>query len=264
MLFFGNGNLAVACESRKATEQFRPFLFTNFMKQFYLKTFFSCLLAMAGMYVSAQDVNYFGIASPTNDNNPIRRTHRIAKNTKAPSASDFFNANTIEGVEILFSIVSEKEKTCQVGGAVPDQERYYYLAIDESVTGTVTIPETVNGYKVIGIETIAFGNCTGITNVTIPDGVTTIGRAAFDGCTGLTKVIIPNSVNSIGRAAFSGCSGLTSVTINSNIIASRDHTASSYGKLVHFFGKQVKEYILGEGVEKIGSYSCFHSGLFAD
>lgn len=48
--------------------------------------------------------------------------------------------------------------------------------------------------------------------MTIPNSVTTIGRAAFSGCTGLTSVTIPYSVTSIGESAFKYCSGLTSVT----------------------------------------------------
>ncbi len=56
-----------------------------------------------------------------------------------------------------------------------------------------------------------------ITELVIPDGVTTIKNYAFDGCSSLTSVTIPNSVTSIGEEAFSGCSGLTSVTIPDSV-----------------------------------------------
>ncbi|MBR6190616.1 MAG: leucine-rich repeat protein [Prevotella sp.] len=58
---------------------------------------------------------------------------------------------------------------------------------------------------------------TEITELVIPDGVTSIGSFTFPGCSGLTSVTIPNSVNSIGNSAFSGCSGLTSVTIPNSV-----------------------------------------------
>lgn len=48
----------------------------------------------------------------------------------------------------------------------------------------------------------AFSNCTGLTDVTIPDGVTSIESDAFWGCTGLTDIAIPDSVVSIGSSAF--------------------------------------------------------------
>jgi len=52
-----------------------------------------------------------------------------------------------------------------------------------------------------------------VTDLTIPDGVTSVGDDAFSHCSGLTSVTIPNSVTNIGYDAFSYCSGLTSVTI---------------------------------------------------
>lgn len=56
-----------------------------------------------------------------------------------------------------------------------------------------------------------------LTDLVIPDGVTSIGYDAFRGCSSLTSVTIPNSVTSIKDSAFRGCSGLTSVTIPKSV-----------------------------------------------
>ena len=47
-----------------------------------------------------------------------------------------------------------------------------------------------------------FYDCSGLTSLTIPSGVTSIGSEAFSGCSGLTSLTLPSSVTSIGDYAF--------------------------------------------------------------
>ena len=86
------------------------------------------------------------------------------------------------------------------------------LYVNDVLVTDLTIP---NGVTSIGAY--AFSGCTGLTSVTIPNSVTSIGGSAFYGCTGLTSVTIPDSVISIGGSAFYGCTGLTSVTIPDSV-----------------------------------------------
>ena len=87
-----------------------------------------------------------------------------------------------------------------------------HLFMDGKEITDLVIPNSVTS---IGVN--AFVDCSGLTSVTIPNSVTSIGGGAFSGCSGLTTVTIPNGVKSIDERAFSGCSSLTSVTIGSGV-----------------------------------------------
>ena len=80
------------------------------------------------------------------------------------------------------------------------------------VVTDIIIPDAITS-----IGKCTFYDCSCLTSVTIPNSVTSIEDRAFSYCSGLTSVIIPNSVTSIGYSAFSGCNGLTSMTIPSSV-----------------------------------------------
>ncbi|MDE7166089.1 MAG: leucine-rich repeat domain-containing protein, partial [Bacteroidaceae bacterium] len=125
-----------------------------------------------------------------------------------------------------------------------------YYDYKERYSDSVVIPESVTygdvTYRVAEIGANAFSGCSGLTAVSIPDGVTRISESAFNACSGLESIvvdagnpvydsrnncnaimetssnklvqgckntIIPDEVTVIGNGAFSGCNGLTAVTL---------------------------------------------------
>ncbi len=92
----------------------------------------------------------------------------------------------------------------------------YSAQYDSEYNGKVVIPSSITynntTYSVTSIENDAFYDCSGLTNVTIPNSVTSIGDRVFNGCTGLTSITIPEGVTSIGENAFNNTS-LTSISV---------------------------------------------------
>ena len=84
-------------------------------------------------------------------------------------------------------------------------------------SATYVIPSEIDGKRVTQIGYDAFNDCTELTSITIPDGVTCIGNSAFSYCTSLETVTIPNSVTQIYPRAFYDCTLLKEVTIPASV-----------------------------------------------
>ena len=116
---------------------------------------------------------------------------------------------------------------------------------------SVVIPSEYKGYKVKEIDTGAFCWCKAITNVTIPDTVTSIGDYAFYYCESLTNITIPNGVTNVGSYAFYHCEELTSIVIPKGVTIIKNNAFNSCYSL--------KSIILPEGITTIefdGFDSC--------
>ena len=114
-----------------------------------------------------------------------------------------------------------------------------------------------NTYEVLGIKRSAFEKCGGLTSVTIPNSVTSIGDYAFSGCSSLTSVTIGNSVTSIGYYAFSGCSGLASISVeNGNTVYdSRDNCNAIIKTATNTLIAGCKNTTIPNSVTSIGEFA---------
>ena len=104
---------------------------------------------------------------------------------------------SIEGV--LYSEIAGKPQTCLKYPAARTASNYQ-------------IPDGVTS-----IDVLAFGGCTGLTQVHIPDSLVHIGGLAFEGCSALTSIVIPNGVTTLDWRAFSNCHSLTSIVIPQSV-----------------------------------------------
>lgn len=83
--------------------------------------------------------------------------------------------------------------------------------ISQSITSCKIHPDT----KIIAGS--AFLGCNSLAEITIPNGVITIGEDAFWGCRLLTDIEIPDSVTFIGKSAFWECENLENVILGSGV-----------------------------------------------
>ena len=93
---------------------------------------------------------------------------------------------------------------------------------------------------------------TEITNLIVPEGVTSIGHDAFYGCEGITSVSFPSTLETIGDNAFAS-SGLTSVDISAGL------TTINYGAFMNC--ANLSSVTIPEGVETIGGSAFCKTGL---
>ena len=125
--------------------------------------------------------------------------------------------------------------------------------------GTATKVKIASEYKGLPVKTICrgvFQNNSNITNVVIPDTVTSIGDLAFGWCSNLSSVVIGDSVISIGDLAFSNChSSLYTEYEYGKYVKSGDNP---YAVLIELTNKNMSTYDIHEDTQII-AYGVFSS-----
>lgn len=147
-----------------------------------------------------------------------------------------------------------------------------------SVTGyngttlSLEIPSTLGGYEVRSISREAFVGNKYLTDVTLSEGITDIGKYCFQGCIGLNRVSLPSTLKGIGEGAFYGCYSLSEIEIPDNVtkigsyafyncrhIKNAKLSASLKSLGDSAFGKcaMLETVTFGEDLESVGS-AAFH------
>ncbi len=140
-------------------------------------------------------------------------------------------------------VVKDLEAWCKIGFGNDTSNPLKiagHLFSDESTEITeLTIPESITT-----INNYAFNGWSALKALTIHDKVTEIGTSAFDGCTGLLSVKIGEKVETIKEKAFNKCGGLTVIQIPNSV--------TSIGASA-FAGTSLSSLTIGTGVTSIGS-----------
>ncbi|QEJ95750.1 leucine-rich repeat protein [Treponema phagedenis] len=112
----------------------------------------------------------------------------------------------------IYAVTNYAKFNLVENGTAIDEYKGY---LGEKPRGKIIIPEGVtkiNG----GDRSGAFSGCSGLTSLTLPDGLTSIGIGAFVDCSGLTSIDLSacTKLTSIEWGAFYDCSGLTSIDLS--------------------------------------------------
>ena len=151
------------------------------------------------------------------------------------------------------------------GGVDANGNEYsiFEYSLDDAKNATITkyqgnvsalsIPDTLDGYPVVGIAASVFKNNKQLRVVVIPDSVTKIDNNAFAACSNLITIILSKNITSIGEHAFNNCSALTSIEIPKSL----EKTGTSvYGKADNgiFVGcNNLKNITFEEGTTRIAN-----------
>lgn len=183
----------------------------------------------------------------------------VACLTSALSASAYDFSASYNGVTIYYNITSSTNKTVEVTYKEDGYYNYY-----GGYVGNVTIPSSVyyNGsyYTVTAIGDDAFTQAGGMTSITLPNTITSIGDWAFCGtemdtyAPAITTITIPNSVKTIGKYAFHRCYSLRTVVIGDGV--------TTIGESAFQRCYNMNEITLGKSVTSIGAYAFYFNGTY--
>lgn len=115
-------------------------------------------------------------------------------------------------------------------------------------TGTVTVPEEIEGLPVTEVGEDAFSLCQSLEAVELPDSVTEIGKRAFSGCQALREVRLPKGLTVLREYLFMSCQSLETFTIPEGI--------TSVERMVFSYCTSLKQVTFPESLETFAG-DCF-------
>lgn len=188
-------------------------------------------------------------------------SQKRAEEAKAAEMAKRFEIK--DGVLVKYHYTSSEPDTVHVPDGVRaiGEEAFHFSPANVS---TIILPDSVQtigkrafafnpyvknirlGKGVTHIEEKAFYS-SGIRSMQLNHGIVSIGESAFGSCSGLSEIVIPDSVQTLGYGVFSECKNLTRIVLPSRL---QSIGASALYKTA------IKEVIIPDTVEEVPAYLC--------
>lgn len=120
-----------------------------------------------------------------------------------------------------------------------------------ALTGNTTLESLVISPNIEYISDYAFANCDNLSSVEIIDGANpTFGKGIFKNDASITEINIPDSITTLGVDMFSNCTGLTNLTLSQNI--------NSIPESCFYYCESLENIIIPNNVKTIGKWAFHH------
>lgn len=124
----------------------------------------------------------------------------------------FYEAKNLKSVQLPDTCISVGDHAFEYCTSLEEVDvgnRVYYLK--EYAFADCSNLKTINLGNVTDLSTRTFANCTSLTNIELPEGITRLGNNTFENCTGLIYIEVPTTVTFFDAAAFNGCTNLKTI-----------------------------------------------------
>lgn len=179
----------------------------------------SCPNGKVGVYAisqGVQEIGYYAFAYCSR----LTAIHIPSSVTNVPPGA-FLNCQSLES----FGVSPDNGSYQAADGVLYTKNGETLISYPVGKIGPCKIPNSV-----LAIGDYAFCGAK-LTDITIPDGVQTIGENAFNGCPSLQSISLPNSIRTICDGAFYGCPSLEKITIPLGTASIGEDAFSHCGKL---------------------------------
>ena len=109
------------------------------------------------------------------------------------------------------ALIDDNARTVKLGSG-------FNACVPQYLTGSLTVPGSfvINGltYRLKALSPLCFRLCSGLTSITIGDGLESVGSFAFVGCKGLQTLTLPMTLKRFESGALAGCNSTATININ--------------------------------------------------